>query len=70
MTSVDVTRPPRTTSAIGWAISWPAIVPVTTSGRIATAVTIAGTIVAARRSLDPRTTRPRPGASPSRSSAW
>ena len=68
--SVEVTRPPRMTTASGYSISWPGLLPAMTSGTRARPVVRAVIRIGASRSSAPRRTRARPNGSPSSSSRW
>ena len=68
--SVVVTRPPRITIAIGCTISSPGALPAMTNGIITSAIAAVLVTIGPSRSSAPRSTRPGPKASPSRSSSW
>src|SRR5207249_10925530 len=60
LSNVDVTRPPRMTTAIGCSISWPGRLPATTKGTMASPVADLATQLAALRSAAPARTAPGP----------
>src|SRR6266508_3056173 len=65
LSSVEVTRPPRTTTAMGRTISRPGSSPSTTSGTRASAAASAAARIGTSRSRAPRRTSPGPTGSPS-----
>ena len=58
LSNVDVSRPPRITTAIGYSISWPGISPEIASGTSASPVASAVIMIGASRSWAPAQHQP------------